>query len=887
MPASNRHPGPRGQARKRPRKSARKSATKSARQDSDSARFGWLWRLLGRLFLIGLLVLAGYLVYLDSQVRGQFEGRQWALPAHVFARPMELYPGQEMTLSQVVGELRQLGYRKVSGSLQSNTNDQRGTSGIYRQGRDYVDIATRGFEFWDGKETRRQVRLRFQGGAVKSVTTLGKGPDSALLRLEPLRIGGIYPSRGEDRLLVRLKEVPKALTDALVAVEDRHFYTHMGVSPKAIARAMWVNFQAGKVRQGGSTLTQQLVKNLFLTRERSLERKLKEVLMSFLLELHYSKEEILETYLNEVYLGQDGARAIHGFGLAAEFYFGRPLNELRVDQLALLVGMVKGPSYYNPRRNAERAKERRDVVLSVMGREGVIGEGEAETYQASKLGLISSNSRKTARFPAFMDLVKRQLKRDYREEDLLTEGLRVFTTLDPTLQGIAQDKLSKRSDYLQKRHKPKGELQGAVVLAEAASGEVVALVGDRFPKREGFNRALDAVRPIGSLVKVATYLSALEEGKRYSLVSTLDDSELVLKTGNGKVWRPKNSHGEYHGDVLLMDALAHSYNPASVRLGLDLGLDRVHATLKRLGVLRDPPKVPAMLLGAFNLPPLEVTQMMQTVAASGFRTPLRAIREVMNPHGQPLARYPLRVEQVFNPQTMYLMQRALHEVTLTGTARYLSQMLPPDRAVAGKTGTTDDLRDAWYAGFDSRYVGVVWLGLDNNASARLTGTSGAMLVWGDIWRAMGVHALADFEPEHIPAGVDYALIQRDSGRLGDTHCPHSLWLPFQAGQTPEALAPCARQEHIVRSRIRSTPTQVAEQEAEQEEGPGLGDRLVNFFRRLTGADREEGESSSEQNGAGTTASPDRSGAGRKPEPPRRQEQKSDSSVWENPFLSNE
>ncbi|MCB1738305.1 MAG: penicillin-binding protein 1B, partial [Gammaproteobacteria bacterium] len=601
-------------------------------------------------------------------------------------------------------------------------------------------------------------------------------------------IGGIYPTRAEDRSLVRLAEVPRQLTEALIAVEDSRFHDHHGVDPFGILRAAWSNLVAGRVVQGGSTLTQQLVKNLFLSQERSLQRKLNEAFMAGLLELHYGKDQILETYLNEVYLGQDGGRAIHGFGLGAEFYFGRPLNELRNEHIALLVGLVKGPSYYNPRRNPERAKVRRDVVLAVMEREGLIDADEARRARAAPLGLSEARNGSGNRYPAFLDLVRRQLKRDYREADLTSEGLRIFTTLDPLLQTKAEARLTRRLGYLQKRHKADGPLEGAVVVVRPETGEVQALVGGRDARFDGLNRAMDAVRPIGSLIKPVVYLRALEDPASYTLATPLDDGPFSLRiAGNAEPWTPKNYDGTYHGKPLLIDALAHSYNPASARLGMALGLDQVHATIRRLGVERAPPMVPAMLLGAYNLSPFEVAQLYQPIAANGFRAPLRAIREVMNMDRQPLARYALRIESTVDTQAVGLVGFAMREVVESGTARFLKQMLPADAVVAGKTGTTDDLRDSWFAGFDASRLIVVWLGVDDNRSANLTGASGAMLVWGDVMRAAGVASL----PAGMPMGTSALRIDRSSGLRADAGCSAAIALPFIPGSEPRGLAGCA------------------------------------------------------------------------------------------------
>ena len=438
------------------------------------------------------------------------------------------------------------------------------------------------------------------------------------MRLDPLEVARIYPRHNEDRLLVRRDEIPAGLVRALVAVEDKAYYRHPGVDPFAILRALMENLRAGEVRQGGSTLTQQLVKNFYLNPERTLGRKINEALMALLLELRYSKDEILEAYVNEVYLGQDGPRAIHGFGLAAQFYFGRPLAELSTAQLALLAGMVRGASLYNPRRHPSRALKRRNDVLARMAEQGMLTARDAELLSRAPLGVTARASAVAVRFPAFTEVVRRQLRRIYREEDLENEGLQVFTSLDPIVQGRAEAALSERLTALERgRRMPRGTLQGAVIAIHPENGEILALVGDRRTRYRGFNRALDARRPVGSLIKPAVYLAALSRPERFNAVSSLEDRPFSWVDRHGVKWVPNNYTKETHGTVPLHEALAHSYNLATVRLGMSVGTGEVRRTLARLGIPDDVPDYPSLFLGAIDLSPLEVTQMIRPSRAMG------------------------------------------------------------------------------------------------------------------------------------------------------------------------------------------------------------------------------------------------------------------------------
>jgi len=345
-------------------------------------------------------------LWVDRAVQARFDGMLWALPARVFARPLELYTGAMVDPERLRRELEVSGYR------QSTRMSRAGSFRITRAG---YEIATRGFRFNDrDREPARRVVVRFDGPRVARVSEGGRPLER--LRLEPALVGRIFPANGEDRIPVRLRDVPPELVAGLLAVEDRQFYRHLGISLRGIARAMWANLLAGATVQGGSTVTQQLVKNLFLDRSRSIWRKLHEAAMALVLEARVSKRRILEAYLNEVYLGQDGARAIHGFGLAAWFYFGRPVSELKVAESALLIGLVRGASFYNPRRHPKRALARRNTVLRVMAAEGVISERQRQRAARRRLGVLGSSRRGAgaadSRFASFLDVVKAQLSRE-------------------------------------------------------------------------------------------------------------------------------------------------------------------------------------------------------------------------------------------------------------------------------------------------------------------------------------------------------------------------------------------------------------------------------------------------------------------------------------------
>ncbi len=756
-----------------------KKPTRSRKAKKTTPTFKQKLLTLSYKLFFAMIVLFGIaLVFVDIHIRQQFEGKRWAVPAKVYARPLELYAGLPLSLDDLKIELRGLGYQFVSKVTQPGQAEFSTTKSI---------IYSRGFNFPDGNEHAQQLVLDFSNDQLTNISTY-QGNPIPLVRLEPILIGGIYPLNNEDRDLIQLQDAPQGLLDALIAIEDRDYYEHIGISPKGIARAMWINIKAGSFVQGGSTLTQQLIKNFYLNSDRNLARKLMEIPMAMLLELHYSKDEILEAYLNEIYVGQEGARAIHGFGLASNYYFAQPIQELKLHQVALLAGLVKGPSYYDPRRNPERSKRRRDLVLKALNEQNSITDAQYKQAIAMPLGIVKRASLLKGAYPAYLDLVKRQLRETYRDQDLNSEGLRVFTSLNPIAQNKAEAALVHTISKLEKRHGNKiKELQGSMVVTDPQTGEVIAIVGGRQTRYQGFNRALDAVRPIGSLVKPAVYLTAIEQG--YTLISEVDDSPYTLTMQDGQVWSPENFEHQSHGMVPLHQAITHSYNLATARLGMDLGLDKVINTLQRLGVTRPMNAFPSLLLGAQGLSPMEVATMYQTIAANGFQMPLRSIRMVTDNAGQELSSYPFQLKQTVSSNSIHLLQYMMQETARSGTARSIYQHLPANINAAGKTGTSDQQRDSWFAGFTGNRLAIVWLGQDDNASLPLTGASGALQAWISY---MGTETLEPFVAAS-PEGIEYLWIDQQSGQLSAEHCTGAQQIPFLLGTGPTLAVDCVGQ----------------------------------------------------------------------------------------------
>ncbi|WP_321491364.1 penicillin-binding protein 1B [uncultured Desulfobacter sp.] len=724
-------------------------------------------KLLRRLVIFLLLctcaALFGYGYLVNYQVTRRFKDRLWDVPAKVYARPMVLYPGLQLSAKSLEQELNLLGYRKVA------TQAQLTSPGTYTLYQNRVILNCRPFDFGDQQRPVRRTELTISDGRISELKTLGSPAD--MEQLDPVLIGQFYPSSMEDRILLAPQDIPGFLKKAIVAVEDRNFYSHHGIDFKSVFRAVVVNVRQGRFTQGASTLTQQLAKNFFLSSEKTLKRKLSEVFVSIAIERQFTKDEILDAYINEVYMGQDGSRAIHGFGLGAQFYFGKSPELLSLEETALLVGMLKGPSYFNPRAHPDRALSRRNTVLGLMADQGLISPAQLAKSIARPLTAIPVP--RQWRFPFYLDLVKRNLLKEYREEDLKTMGLRIFTPFDPLVQLAAEKGVA---DFMAGQN---ANLQAGVVVTACATNEIQALVGGRQSNGKGFNRALDAKRAIGSLVKPAVYLSALEQPEHYTLVTLIDDGPVELESG-GLLWKPMNFDEKFHGNLPLYQALVHSYNTSTVRLGMGLGLDTVFSTMEQLGFKPAAPFVPAMLLGSFEMSPVQVAQVYHTLASGGFYTPARVIKSVYTPDGETLQRYPLRIEQHLDPGAVFLVDKTLQAVVRDGTGRSLSKWLSLDLGIAGKTGTTNDLRDTWFAGFSGNRLAVVWVGRDDNKSTGLTGASGAMQVFGRIMAQIPNTPLVLTPPQNI----EWAVIDPGTGLATDNNSPGALAVPFILGSSP-------------------------------------------------------------------------------------------------------
>ena len=737
-------------------------------------RFSLRWSLitLFKLLLITVMAIGIAVIYLDGKVRDTFEGQRWQVPVQVYGHVNVLRVGEALNLSTLANTLRLNGYTKVTKATQP---------GHFEQSAQRIIFYRRAFDFGNGISPAIYVNLAIKNAKIVSLSFSREAFGSSEFQLleveevqvEPILLDRILPESKEDRVLVNLEAVPEKLLDTLLLVEDRDFYFHHGVSPLGILRALFNNLRAGRTVQGGSTLTQQLVKNMFLTRERTLWRKVNEAFMALILEYRYSKDQLLEAYINEVYLGQHYANGIYGFGLAADFYFGKNIAQLNVQQMALLIGQVKGPSYYDPWRYPQRAKKRRNLVLRLMFEQHFLSRIEYEHAVDAPLSIRKNRRVIKQKYPAYLQLVKKELAEhlsDFQQQS----GIRVFTGFSHYSQQLLEQTVHHQLPLLENKlsKKQKHKLQAAMIVTDIKTAEIRALVGGRESGYAGFNRALHAKRTIGSLIKPAIYLAALERFDHYNFASLLEDKPLVLTSDAGKEWRPKNYDGKYAQQVPLINGLVNSLNVPTVNLGMALGLNNVANAINLLGYQPTLNLRPSMLLGAIDMSPFEINQLYLPIAAQGFYQKSHAITQIFSGKGETLWQVNEEKEQRLSTHGAYLLDYALSEVTKTGTAKSLTWRLK-NKNIAGKTGTSNDLRDSWFVGYDQKHLITTWVGRDDNKPTELTGSSGALLLFTDFIKHQGVVNKATVMPNNIAL----TLFEQKTGNAVTDKCKETVEYP--------------------------------------------------------------------------------------------------------------
>ena len=668
----------------------------------------------------GAVLTVFYGGYLDWQIRSKMDGQIWRLPAEVYSRIESVKISDNLAFDEVIQILLDNEYRQTT---------MVAAPGDFKLEDDTIVVLRRAFPFPDKPEPQRVLRLRFVDNKLNRIEDLVAVKAIDEFRLAPKLIA-MLESDNEDRLAIPLQNYPRLLIDALILTEDRRFYDHHGINPVGIIRALITNIRAGQTVQGGSTLTQQLVKNLFLSSERTITRKANEALMSLVLDWRYDKNRILETYLNEIYLGQNGDTQIHGFELASQFYFGRSIREISLDQIALLVGMVKGPSLYNPWRNPQNALERRNVVLKLMLEHKMIGDELYQLLSQRPLG-VQQKGQISRKYPSFIQTLQADLRRELGEHKISSLlGARIFTTMDLKQQAQAENAVVNTVSQLQLKTK-NSYLEGAMIVADYRAGEIRAVVGGLQTQYAGFNRALMAKRQIGSLVKPSIYLTALSNPEQFRLNTPINNQPITINVKGSPPWQPRNYDKKYSGSVMLMDALARSLNIPTVNIGMKVGLSKVIDTQKAMGWDNvEIPKVPAMLLGAYTISPYDVTKLYQTIANQGGRIELTTVDTIADRQGNIIYQHDKTAKQVVPQEAAFQTLFAMQQTVERGTARSLQNDYA-DLRLAGKTGTTNDARDTWFVGIDGKNISTVWLGRDDNGETKLTGASGALQIYKD------------------------------------------------------------------------------------------------------------------------------------------------------------
>lgn len=728
------------------------------------------------------------LTELDQALSEKLAGRRWEIPSRIFSDSVVVYSGEERSPERLIERLERLNYRSTLGEVRYQGEYHHDPKARV------LDVFLRDFVYPDRLATGVPARIRLDGTEIQSIERLDTGEAMDSLEIEPEALAGIYEKVWEARRIVRLSELPAVMVRAVLAAEDRRFFEHPGVDVRGVLRALATNLRSRRVVQGGSTLTQQLVKNFFLTEARTLRRKLTEAAMALLMERRFTKLQILEMYLNEIYLGQRGAKGIYGVWEGAQFYFGKEPKDLTLAETATLAGLIKAPARLSPTRNPEKARERREEVLTALLDNGEI---TAEEYaQAVQEPLpVRLPTVATTDAPYFVDFVRGELEGQYPEDTLTSEGFNIFTTLDPVLQREAEKavreglaRLERRSPALQRGRSEGERLEACLVAIQPQTGEIKAMVGGRSYQESQFNRVIQARRQPGSIFKPLVALAAFEteektSERRYLLTRRLEDAPFTWSY-EGREWSPANYKNEYHGEVTLRQAVELSLNSATARLAEEVGIDRIRDVAVRLGFPGDLPAVPSLVLGSVEVSPLEVGRAFAAVANLGFRTELLSIRAVIDSERKALVRSTMRAEQALSPRVAYLVTSLMEGVMDRGTGR-AARLAGFTAPAAGKTGTTNEGRDAWFVGFTPDLLAVVWVGFDRERPLGLSGGQAALPIWIDFMKA----ATADRPATSflVPPGITAVRIDPWTGQRATPACPETLEEVFFEGEEPEEL----------------------------------------------------------------------------------------------------
>lgn len=737
---------------------------------------------LGVLITLAIGAAAVWVLILDREITRTFEGRLWAIPSRVYSAPLALQTDASVTIARIQARLDRASYTRVSGSPSS--------PGQYRIAGGTIEIHQREFPFPGDPWRHRRVRLAIRDGRLEAIIQLPSGRSLDSVQLEPEPIASFYGTSREERTVLPLPAFPKSLVEAILAAEDQRFLSHHGIDPLGILRALWEDLRRGGVVQGGSTITQQTVKNIYLTNERSVTRKIKEGVMALLLDIHYTKEKILSVYMNEIYLGQRGSAAVCGFGEASRFYFGKDARDLDLAESATLAGMIRAPAVYSPITHPDRALARKNLVVKQMLEQGRITPQEAQKATVRKPP-VSKGLAGFRRAPYFVDEIRSELSRVHSDKDLTDRGLRVITTLDTWLQEKAEDALRQGLERIEKE-RPKllgrhpGGLEGCLVALRPKTGEVVALVGGRDYQDSQFDRVTQARRQPGSLFKPFVYATGFEHGRSdtnepFTPATILEDTPITLVSG-GKEWTPHNYDELFRGPVSARQALEESLNVPTVRAAVAIGLDRIVEIAKAAGLGEEIKPYPSTALGAQEVVPIDAAAAFAVFPNGGRRPSPFTVTAVVDEKGQLIEETKPQLVEVLSLQAAYLTLDLMRGVIDRGTARAIREHgLTGD--LAGKTGTTNDKRDSWFVGFAPDLLALVWVGFDDGAETTLTGAAGAAPIWEAFMHSSGEASSWRRFPE--PEGILRQTIDPTTGELATGRCPTTAEEIFIDGAVPD------------------------------------------------------------------------------------------------------
>jgi penicillin-binding protein 1B len=735
--------------------------------------------LLKYAFLLLIVVSLGVALYcwdLSLQIDKRFSGRRWSIPSRALSDTTILYPGQGVNRSLLEKKLDRLGYR--------NSSQNPTKKGDVRISSSRLEI------FLNDLKAPQQTRegfpamVQFSGSRIESIVHSRSGEAIPILELEPEELMRFFGPEREQRQLVSIDHVPRHVVHAVLAAEDSRFFEHRGLDPLGILRALYTNLRSGDIRQGGSTITQQLAKNYFLTPERTWARKVKEAFMALIMEAMYDKKAILEIYLNEIYLGQKESVSINGIGEASTFYFGKSVAELSVSEGAVIAGLIRAPNLFSPYADRNRCRARRDSVLEAMHKHQWLTAEQLRTAMATPL-VTSGYEAYVRRAPYFMDYLSHQLGSLYPREALTSLGLSLFTTLDTQVQMAAEDALLKGLKRLEdanprlKRKDPEKKLQGAIVVMQPKTGYILAMVGGRDYGVSQFNRITQAKRQPGSAFKPFVFLPSLDS---FTPASILSNEPKTYKI-NGNEWRPENYIPVPETRISMRDALSKSVNRATVDLAMKLGLDPVVKTASVFGFSTPLKPYPSIALGAFEVVPLELARAYCAFAADGILPVPLSLKEVLDESGKILERRHMSVQGVTTPGKAFLITSMLRSTVEQGTARSLKDMGIRFPA-AGKTGTTNEFKDGWFVGYTPEVMALIWVGFDDGTSLQAPASALTLPLWADLMSAIPHHVSGSWFK--TPPDIVVETVCKESGqRALASGCPLTLEEYFLAENTPK------------------------------------------------------------------------------------------------------